>query len=185
MGMAQWTPQGPCEGDPVFSSWCKAFAKEQEQYDRQTGREIQQQHEKQAQWERQQEMARLRRVPTRYFYQWNHATGKVADINDLSAETLVQIFCDLDGHCSNFRTLTLTCRRFRELLVSDEYRIAYYKDQKAEGFERLILENTTIPYSPLTGRLMGGSMDAFKWFDRTSGPRSLAETTDRIRGRAI
>ena len=148
MSVTQSTPQRPCEEDPVLVPRCKAFAKEHED-------------EKHAEWERQQDqqLARSRRPQTRYFDQWNHETGKPADINDMSAETLVQIFSQLDGHRSNFRTLALTCRRFRDLLKSDEYRIAYYMSQNAQGFEQLILENSTVPNTPLTYKWLWNAYD--------------------------
>ena len=156
MGVAQSTPQASFEESPEFLSGRKLFSEEQEKYGQNTERA----RKRQLEWERQQQrLARTSRPPSRYFDQWSHETRKPADINDMSAEIMVQSFCHLDGHRSNFRTLALTCRRFRDLLKSDEYRIAYYMSKSAQGFEQLILENSTIPNSPLTYKWLWNAFD--------------------------
>lgn len=80
-------------------------------------------------------------------------------IYDLPNEVLIHLFSYLDGDISVFRNLALTCRRFRDLLKGDENHIAFAIGKRTRGFERIILENTTVSNHPHTYKWLWNAYD--------------------------
>ena len=62
-------------------------------------------------------------------------------IQNIPNETLLAIFCELNGTPADFVTVKKTCRRFEALVTDNEETITFEWAKKQTGVRRILLEN--------------------------------------------